>query len=209
MKQKILFELPFFPHNYFFGLLAQVDLVIERHENYQKRSFRNKCIIATADGPQTLTVPLRRGKHEQQKITDVKIAYDEPWQRNHLSALHTAYRNAPFFDYYFSKIQELYANSGEFLFEFNWQILLYFTSQVGFPNATCTEDFEKKVTCADFRGIITPRNYAQYLVPKYNQVFEDRHGYLNNLSILDVLFCLGPETSQHLGSTDIHNLSKF
>ena len=140
---------------------------------------------------------------------EVKIAYDEPWQKNHLSALHTAYRSAPFFDYYFFKIQELYANAGEFLFEFNWQILHYFTSQLGFPNVSCTEDFELKVSCIDFRGKISPRNYTLHLVPKYNQVFEDRHGYLNNLSILDALFCLGPETVKHLSSTNIPDLSKF
>lgn len=199
--QEIQFcELSFLPPISFFILLAKESVTIEKHENYQKRSFRNKCIIATSEGPLTLTVPLRKGKHQSQPVTEVTIAYDEPWQNIHLSSISTAYHNAPFFEYYFNKLESIYRNAGDHLFLFNNKLLgeICDLLQLDFP--PFTGKYLKDPGGIDWRGIVTPRNYHKIRVPKYNQVFEDRHEYLNNLSIIDLLFCLGPETTRYLKS---------
>lgn len=175
-------------------------MVIEKHENYQKRSFRNKCVITNAYGPQTLTVPLKKGKHERQPITEVQIAYDEPWQKNHLAAIKTAYSSAPYFEYYYPSIEQLYHSAEDPLFEFNWSILEYFTRTLQLPVPTTSETYSRTPTAIDFRGRLNPRNYQDNTLPKYNQVFEDRHGYLPNLSILDLIFCKGPEAGGYLTS---------
>ena len=178
----------------------QNPVIIEKQENYQKRSFRNKCIIANASGPQILSIPLKKGKHQRQAITEVRIAYDEPWQRFHLSSIRTAYRNAPFFDYYFPHIIQLYNYSGPYLFEFNWSILKHFIKILDLPEPTHTTSYQQTPKEVDMRGILNPRNYQQTSLPRYNQVFEDRCGYLPNLSIIDLLFCCGPETTSYLSS---------
>lgn len=201
LQKTYIFELQFFPTIYFFSILKQNQVVIEKKENYQKRSFRNKCIIASASGPLTLSVPLKKGKHERQIITDVLIAYDEPWKNMHLSSIKTAYHSSPFFDYYFPHIEQLYNNSGKYLFEFNWSILSCFAKILDLPKVECTTSYQKELLSGDMRGILTPNNYQQIILPKYNQVFEDRCGYLTNLSIIDLLFCCGPEAHQYLKSS--------
>ncbi|NND31982.1 MAG: hypothetical protein HKN76_05275 [Saprospiraceae bacterium] len=195
LPQPYLFELQYFPCIYFFTVLANAPVTIEAHEHYQKRSLRNKCIITSAQGPLVLSVPLKKGKHNQQLITDVAIAYDEPWKEKHLRSLKTAYQSAPFFDHYFPEIRNLYADPGEYLFAFNWFVLDFLLTVFQLPKPSRTTQYEKITAGIDLRGVITPRTFDKIHVPAYSQVFEDRLGYISNPSILDLLFCLGPEAS--------------
>ena len=197
LQQKKLFEVQVFPPIFFFRTLTRESILLEKYESYQKRSFRNKYIIASAQGPYTLTIPLKKGKHEGQLITEVQISYDESWQKKHLQTLVSAYRNAPFFEYYYTPVQELYAKAGEYLFEFNGLIIGYICELLHLEPPGRTTQYDGSVD-QDLRGRMTPKNYQEFPVPPYNQVFEDRYGYLNNLSILDLLFCLGPESEIYL-----------
>lgn len=197
LSQSRLYEIQLFPPVYFFRNLAQGPILLEKHENYQKRSFRNKFIIAGANGPLTLTIPLKKGKHQGQLITDVLIAYDEPWQKKHLWTIMTAYQSAPYFEFYYVNIEKLYVQASKYLFDFDWIIIEYFCQLLDIDPPTFTLQYQNSAQ-QDLRGKMTPKNYFEFLVPPYNQVFEDRHGYLNNLSILDLLFCLGPESSVYL-----------
>ena len=196
--QPVTFEIQFFPCIYFFQILSNQPVIIEKFETYQKRSLRNKCIIAHAQGTQILTVPLKKGKHEQQMITDVTIAYDEPWQKTHLAGIKTAYGSAPYFDHYFPRIEKLYACAGESLFQFNVDIIQYFISSLRLPALQYTASFNRPGEEDDKRGQVTPANYDVVKLPAYSQVFEDRLGYLPNLSILDLIFCRGPEATSYL-----------
>lgn len=157
-------------------------------------------MIATSAGVLTLTVPLKKGKHESQSITEVRIAYHEPWQKIHMASIQTAYQSAPYFDYYFPVIERLYASAGDLLFSFNLNILSEICHLLQLEVPDCTEIYRKNPPGVDLRGKLTPQNYSLIRLPKYNQVFEDRHGYLNNLSVLDLLFCLGPEAGYYLKS---------
>ena len=109
MEQKaILLELQYLPPiQYFTKFFQHENVVIEQYEHYIKRSYRNRCHIATSHGIQRLSIPLKKGKNEQQSIRKVQIAYGESWQKNHWSAILAAYSNAPFFEHYEEYFHEL------------------------------------------------------------------------------------------------------
>lgn len=196
----VLFESHFFPCIYFFNVWIHHPVLIEKFENYQKRSFRNKCIIAGPQGMYTLTVPLKKGKHQQQVIAEVQIAYDDPWQKIHLATIRAAYGKAPFFDDYYPRIEQWYAGAGEFLFDLNICIMRNLAGILHLTDLQFTESYEKDPSAIDMRDKLNLKNFGMIQLPHYSQVFEDRYGYLSNLSILDLLFCYGPETSRYLQS---------
>ena len=100
-----LIEQHYFGHMAYWSLLLSTQGVwLEAHEHYQKRSFRNKTELLSAQGRHTLTIPLQKGKHQQQPIQEVKIAYHEPWQALHIKTLQTCYQSAPFYDHYRAEI---------------------------------------------------------------------------------------------------------
>jgi hypothetical protein len=193
LQRKVLFETQYFPCTYLFAATAGHELVLEQHEHYQKRSLRNKCIIANSHGIQCLTIPLKKGKHEQQPINEVQISYQDKWQRNHLQSIQSAYGKSPYFDHYYQEIEDLYSQTTVFLFEFNLNIIHYFCSRLHLANPSLSLDFKPQDIWKDESSKITVANFQEFgPVPSYSQVFEDRLGFLANLSILDLLFCCGP-----------------
>ncbi len=199
-SKPVVFETMFFPPIVFFQYLMQGRVIVEKHENYQKRSFRNKCIIATAQGVKILTVPLRKGKHEQQKITEVQISYEEDWRKNQLKSIRAAYGKAPFFEDYFPVIENVYNSSGKYLFDLNNKIILLLQDIYCYSLPEFSEKYIGDYGVNDRRNHYTLKSFQEEKdVPEYAQVFEDRHGFLPNLSILDLLFCYGPEGRGVLG----------
>ena len=176
-------ELAYFPPvQHFQHFSRATEIWIEQCENYQKNSCRNRCHIATANGLLRLTVPLQKGKHESQPVRDVRIAYDLAWQRQHAQSIVCAYSKAPFFEDYWHEIQPFFEKKYDFLFDFNWAILTKMHQLLSLETPFfLTEKFSPPaaISGAAFRP--------------YPQVFEDRHGFLPNLSVLDLLFCLGSD----------------
>ncbi|NJK84178.1 MAG: WbqC family protein [Saprospiraceae bacterium] len=108
-EETILLELHYLPCVHYFTKICQYPKVcLEQHENYLKRSYRNRCHLAAANGILRLSIPLEKGKNQQMPIRSVKIAYDEPWQKQHLKSIHTAYGNAPFFNDYMDELAYFY-----------------------------------------------------------------------------------------------------
>ncbi len=188
-------EIQYFPTLFFFQLFAFSEVRVEKCDSYQKRSFRNKCVICNSLGPQVLTVPLLKGKHERQPVTDVRISYDENWPRQHLQSLKSAYGKAPYFDFFFGKLSATIESRPSFLFDLNVEILTQINEITNLcPDLIFTEAYlSASHYDQDMRDFINPQNYAS-LNPThpYEQVFADRLGFLSNLSILDLIFCLGP-----------------
>jgi hypothetical protein len=171
-------------------------------ENYTKRSFRNRAYIATANGILRLSIPLAKGKNERQAIREVQISYEEPWQQKHWTAICSAYGNAPFFEYYKDDLQPLFETKEASLFEYNKKILqtLFYVLDmhvdIQYSKAFLPID---KENAYDFRNKINPKANAyaldaQFKVVPYQQVFQEKTGFIPNLSILDLIFCKGPET---------------
>ncbi len=195
---KLIIETQYLPPVDFFSQLSDCqEIIIESCENYQKRSYRNRCFIATANGIQSLTVPLESGKNAQQNIRDVKIAYTDRWQAQHWQAIRSAYGRAPYFEHYADYLLPFYEKNYTYLFDFNQELfsLLHKLLKTN-VSISQTDTFVKKYDdeILDLRNQI--KNREQPLsqnFKKYPQLFEDRHGFLPNLSSLDLLFCMGTQ----------------
>lgn len=198
-----LIELHYFPSiQYFSKFFLHPSVVIEQQENYVKRSFRNRAHIASANGLQRLSIPLEKGKNQQQPIQEVRISYAEPWQNKQWTAICSAYGNAPFFEYYVDDLKPLFEEPTMYLFEHNIKVLntLFFVLDIQ-PTLQFSDTYLSQATpeIADFRNKITPKsvetlNDPSFQILPYQQVFEEKTGFLPNLSILDLVFCKGPET---------------
>jgi len=186
--------------------------VIEQHDSYQKQTFRNRCIIATANGTQALTVPVAHPSpitHHLSPITkDLRISDHNQWRRVHWNALQSAYSESPFFDYYADDIRPFFEKKYEFLVDFNEAIRQKMCELIDihpFVDYTTTY-LPSPITqypspISDFRDVIHakhPQPDPDFTPIKYWQVFQHKHGFLPNLSILDLLFCMGPESVFYL-----------
>ena len=158
---KLLLELHYLPSIVYCAKLAAFShILIEQHENYQKGSYRNRCHIAVANGLLRLSIPLQKGKNEQQNIRDVKIAYDENWQMQHWRSIQSAYSNSPFFEHYAFYFESFYQRSYTYLFDFNWALLEQALSILGLDKAleltTEYQTFPPK-NVLDSRNHISPK----------------------------------------------------
>lgn len=207
MSTAILMEVQYLGTvQYYSKFLKHHPVILEQHENYRKGSFRNRCCIATANGVIPLSIPLIKGKHQQANIRSIKIDNSKNWQTLHWRSIKTAYGSSPFFEYYQDDFELLYNKSYELLFDFclDLQELVLNSLQIT-PSIQFSETFTKDTAedLLDFRNRILPKNYAKpedpaFEAAPYPQVFEDRLGFVSNLSILDVLFCAGPEAIYYL-----------
>ena len=195
------------PASYFKILSMNEQIAIETQEHFIKQSFRNRCQIYGANGPLNLSIPLRKWKNNA-PINQIKISYEDNWQQVHWKSIESSYRASPFFEFYEEEIKPFYQSAEiESLLEFNQKTLFCILNLIKLkPNISETDRFEKQER--DWRIIIQPKNKGlnkTFQFPKYIQVFEDKHGFISNLSILDVLFNLGPQTSNYLNSIATNN----
>lgn len=198
LQNIILSETQFFPPIESFSAMIQYPtIILEKYEHFQKGTYRNRCQIATAQGPQTLSIPLKKGKNQQQFISDVQISNDVNWQRPFWRTLQTAYGNAPYWEHYAPVFEPFFLKKYDFLFDYNHEILqtlfkllkLNKSITISFTD-TYKPDFTEGV---DLRNKFTPK-YDAKNTTRYPQVFEDRNGFIPNLSILDLLFCCGKQS---------------
>jgi hypothetical protein len=181
------------------------DVFIENHENFQKQSYRNRCYIYGANGIQCLVIPVKKNHGEKTPITDVEIDYSSPWQKIHLKSIQSAYQTSPFYEYYADDFNALYDEMPDRLFDLNHRMLEYILTQVGLLcKINLTDAFEKSpVDKSDFRRSIQPKPRLNkpdrnFMPVPYQQVFQERNGFLPNLSIIDLLFNEGPDALQVL-----------
>lgn len=186
------------PISYFRKIARAGSFTIEKHEHFIKQTYRNRCHIYGANGVQSLSIPLVN-THEKTLITGKKIAYIQNWQQQHWRSLESAYRNSPYFIYYEDALKVFYENKFELLFEYNTELLkallklLKITAELSF-----TADFEKGAA-EDLRNAISPKNMVdENNCLRYTQVFEEKHGFKPDLSIVDLLFNAGPQAADLL-----------
>ncbi len=157
-------------------------VTIDVNENYQKRTLRNRYNVLSANGSITLSIPLRQGKNNMQNIKDVQIAYDEKWEKRHLETLRSSYGKAAYFDHYFPIIEHLYSQKHTYLFDVNLSFLHFVLRSLKYETS-----IEESLNYKE--------NYTLPLVDSisYPQVFESKFGFVPNLSIVDLIFNMGPE----------------
>ncbi|MFT5168536.1 MAG: hypothetical protein ACI8P3_003780 [Saprospiraceae bacterium] len=202
--ETLLIEMQYFPPVQLFREAVKHNiLAIEAKEHYQKNGYRNRCIIVGANDIQMLTVPLVKGKNEQQPIIDTAIANDTKWQKVHWQAIQTAYGKSPFFEYYAPELKPLFEKEWTYLFDLNYEIIQILKELLQLPfiiEKTSTYSKKTDASVLDLRNQMAPKNRLQQESPlkPYPQVFESKNGFLPNLSILDLLFCIGPESFYYL-----------
>ncbi len=194
-----MFYLP--PIEYFIALNRyKADILIEKEEHLIKQTFRNRTQVYSPDGPLTLTVPLVKGSKIHTKIKDVKISYDFGWQRLHWLSLQACYRRSAYFEFYEDDLSPFYHKNYTFLFDYNEQLLNLIIKLLKIkPNLRYTEEYTPEYADrADYRLVINPKKETQIDQKPYFQLFEERHGFLKNLSILDLLCNQGPQAVNYL-----------
>jgi hypothetical protein len=177
-------------------------VIIEQHDSYQKQTYRNRCVIATANGLQALTVPVEAAG-EKCLVRDIRLSDHNQWRRVHWNALLSAYSESPFFDYYADDIRPFFEKKYDYLIDFNEAIRQTICHLLDIqPQVTYTTEYQQQPEgVADFRDVIHakhPRTDADFLPRRYWQVFERKHGFQANLSVLDLLFNMGNESIFYL-----------
>ena len=213
MSTALLQTTYFGPIQWYQKLYRYDHCLIEQYDSYQKQTYRNRCVIATANGPQALTVPVE-GTNEKCLVKDLRISDHNNWRRIHWNALLSAYSESPFFDYYADDIHPFFEKKYDFLIDFNEAIRQKVCELMDIhPNVEYTQSFLSPLTSnpspithhpsplIDFREVINakhPQADADFQPQRYWQVFEGKHGFQANLSILDLLFNMGPESIFYL-----------
>ena len=173
---------------------------IEAHDNYVKQTYRNRCLIADANGPLALTIPIDKPAEGKCLMRDIRISDHGNWRHQHWNALEAAYRHTPFFLYYEDDFRPFFEKKIEFLYDFNMQLTEQMCSLIGLNVSLKSTDAYIKDPdgMADFRACITPKASweadAGFHPAEYYQVFKEKHGFIPNLSIADLLFNMGPES---------------
>ena len=169
---------------------------IEQWESFRKQTYRNRCLIATTNGIQALTVPVEHS--DSPLIKDIRLSDHGNWRHLHWNALQSAYGESPFFEYYQDDIRPFFEKHWEFLLDFNEAIRLKMCELIDIqPNVSYTKEFVSEENMASFRDVICPKHPQDdpdFTPKRYYQVYEQKHGFLPNLSILDLLFNMGPES---------------
>ena len=185
--------------------LVQNEIIWEVADNYQKQTYRNRCYICTDQGKHILSIPIKHvgGDQGRQKYKDVKLENDYQWQRQHWRTLQTAYRTSPFFEYYEDEIAPLFEKKYDFLMDFNFKTIevIYDCLQIEIPTER-TQSFQVHLpqNILDARFLVSCKNEQEFVQQEYVQVFGDRHGFIKNTSILDLLFNEGTNALSYLKS---------
>ena len=183
------------PVAYYSAILQSEEIFIETKEHFIKQSFRNRCTIMGANGSQTLTIPKERKSSDKTLISDISISNQDNWQKSHWQSIVSAYNSSPFFEYYKDEILPFYNTKHNTLFDFNLKLS---KTILGFLQVekefNFTSKFQKEFNGLDFRS----SKFILKNQEEYQQVFCEKYSFIPNLSILDVLFNLGPETTSYL-----------
>ena len=212
MTQTALLSTTYFgPIQWYQKLYRYDQVLIERHESFVKQTYRNRCLIATTQGVQALTVPVGHDSmnNEQWTMDNVKISDHGNWRRLHWQALQSAYGDSPFFEYYADELRPFFELHWKYLLDFNEAIREKICEFIDIqPHVAYTTEFLSPTDMSlqtsditDFRTSINPKHPgedADFLPHRYYQVYEQKHGFLPNLSILDLLFNMGPESIFYL-----------
>ena len=201
----------YFPNITTFAVIAQNDICWEIEDNYQKQTYRNRSYICTDRGKHLLSIPIQHvgGKQGRQKYRDVLLDNSYTWQRTHWRTLQTAYRTSPFFEFYEDDIAPLYEEKHKSLLEFNLEAIstVCHCLQIEMPkNKTTKFELEPK-KYKDFRRLANAKRPSGLKQEPYSQVFDDRHEFVKNASVLDLLFNEGTNALSYLKKQNLDFLN--
>jgi hypothetical protein len=191
----------YFPPVEYFSLMLNADnILIEREENYHKQTYRNRCCILSANCIQTLTVPVCLGSFHKTPVKEIRIDYSKRWQQVHLRALTASYGSSPFYEFYIEDFERIVMGNHVSLIDLNSKItdaamkILGLEKSVGFTDSFIPPG----KTDNDFRYAISPKKKSLFTAKEYTQVFKYRNQFTAGLSIIDLIFNMGPDAAVFL-----------
>lgn len=201
----VLFQPTYFsPIIQYVGIAKSSKIIFEAEDNFQKQTYRNRCYIYTSYGKHVLIVPVQHNKSIKEKTKDVQIDYKDNWQKLHLRTLITAYNSSPFFEYYIDDLLPIFEKQTTFLLDLNLKCheFLMDALQLEIPSKKTTT-FNIEPEFLDLRKLALAKEKNNFQLKRYIQVFEENHGFITNLSMLDLLFMEGPNALNYLESQNI------
>ena len=199
MQNPAIFPLFYLPPVSYFTVLKEnnFEFLLEKFEHLPKQTYRNRAVIASPNGSLDLVVPVVKGAKVHTPYKDVKISYDERWQRLHWLSLQTCYRSSAYFEFYEDGLAPFYEKKYDYLFDYNYEILAWLFKQLKFPEQlNATERYEADVAM-DLRNAMSKKEVPLTQTKPYFQVFSDRNEFIPNLSMVDLLFNQGPQAKNY------------
>ncbi|MEO9570482.1 MAG: WbqC family protein [Polaribacter sp.] len=192
----------FGPISQYSEILKSESVVFEMEDNFQKQSYRNRCYIYNSNGKQLLNIPVidkNKGSSHRKKTKDLLVDNDSLWQNHHLKSLQTAYRTSPFYEFYEDDLLKIFTKKYTYLQDVNIDTFLFVTDALLVSQKySKTKEYIVNTNLNDFRALIDVKKTPKKLVKKYIQMFDEKHGFITNLSILDLVFMEGPNTISYL-----------
>jgi len=202
--EKVVLHPAYFPNIATLAFMVKNNVLWEVNDNYQKQTYRNRCHIATDSGRHLLTIPIKHvgGSTGRQKYKDVRIDNTYRWQQQHWRTLQMAYRTSAFFEFYEDDLAPLYARSFEFLLDFNFATIHFLsealnTNFLGNKTKSYNQNYHDAL---DARMLVNAKKQLLFEHARYFQVFDDRNGFIDNTSGLDLLFNEGTNALDYLQS---------
>ncbi len=192
----LIVDIQYFPSVILYKYLYKCShIYFEQYDSYQKMSFRNRCMIAGANGSISLSIPLESGRDQRTLMKDVRISDAQDWQKQHWKTLLSTYNRSPWFEFFRDELEALYRRKYVFLIDWNMDCFTWTMGKLGLKLSISKTDkfaaFQEKDDVLDLRNKLLPRNFREFECPVYSQVFQEKTGFIPNLSILDLLFCEG------------------
>jgi hypothetical protein len=205
--QPILLSTAYFPPISWMAAAVQTENIgLEIHETYPKQTYRNRCTISTSSGTLNLTVPVNRVNGNHTKTCDIQTDNSGNWQLLHWRSIVTAYNKSPYFLHYRDYIESVLFKKHKLLIDLNLELLnsLLKALQISNKEIFFTSKYEFKPDFQDLRNSFYPKQEKnrgiKVEMPRYIQAFEENHGFIPDLSILDLIFNLGPDANQYLAN---------
>ena len=192
----------FSPISQYAQIIKSDTIFFEMEDNFQKQSYRNRCYIYNSNGKQLLNIPLKEKKGTsslRKKTKDMLVDNNSHWQEHHLKSLQTAYRASPFYEFYEDDLLAIFNKKYTFLQDVNIDTYLFVTDALQINQQySKTKEYEIITDKNDYRILADIKKQPKKSRDKYIQMFDNKHGYIDNLSILDLLFMEGPNAISYL-----------
>ena len=197
----ILIHPTYFPSISHYVAMAKADsITLEMEDNFQKQTNRNRMYIYSANGLQLLNIPVKHLKNNHQMSKDIQLETEFDWQKQHFKSLEAAYRSSPFFEFFEDIIMPVFEKDYKFLMDLNLDTMSIISKCIGIKTKFLqTEEFHKETDLVDFRNLAAGKKDQTEITP-YTQVFGEKYGFINNLSVLDLLFNEGRYSLEYLKS---------
>lgn len=210
MKMKTVLPIFYLPPVSWFAefLKEENEILLEQHENFPKQTYRSRCNIYGANGKLALILPIHHNGKRAMK--DLELSYAEDWQKLHWKSIKIAYQSSPYFEYYEDKLKQIFSVQPTSLIEFNLNALKIILQILKVEkDFSLTKEFEKTPDAVDLRERFSAKKESEYHLPEYYQTFSDKLGFIKDLSILDVVCNIGPESATYIKKVtqSIQNIS--